>query len=537
MKRLGICIIILIGCYCCVWGRDNNRFQRISAQLDSLAKIDSKFLEPVDVSVTNFSVSELLKSLAIGNSLNVNLSNEKNKRLITCNLDRVPIKNVLLLCCQCGELDVTIENGIVSFFPYKAPESCPIVIERDSSGLYRMDFSACKVDAVVRKLIDKSGKCIMYSPSIGNHQITGYGVNLSFETMMENIAVSNGLQCEQNQDGAWMIEGRDNGGKSHFSKKAETLPDNVYCVRVIPMQYRTTDDVVEIIPSQLVSNVEIKVSADLNSLVLAGNTKDVEALEEYLKTIDKSIPLISIDVIIVDATNRKNRSTGVKFGKGKEPSLNSYGTLSPGVDVSLGANKINQLIRAFNGLGLVNLGAVGPNFYADLKLLEEDGVVKLRSTPKLSTLNGHKATLKSGEVKYYKESQVNIIGTQNPLQSESFMWKNVEASFALNITPVVSADSLITIRVELNQDEFTERDGGDLTSPPGITKRSFNSIVKVKNGEMVLLGGIEKNLLDESSSGLPWVSRVPVLRLFSGNVTKIKESQKLNVFIKPSIML
>ena len=70
-----------------------------------------------------------------------------------------------------------------------------------------------------------------------------------------------------------------------------------------------------------------------------------------------------------------------------------------------------------------------------------------------------------------------------------------------------------------------------------MTKRGFNSIVKVKDGEMILLGGIEKNLTEDSSKGLPWIARVPVLRLFCGNVTRTKKTQKLNVFIRPTIVL
>lgn len=54
---------------------------------------------------------------------------------------------------------------------------------------------------------------------------------------------------------------------------------------------------------------------------------------------------------------------------------------------------------------------------------------------------------------------------------------------------------------------------------------------------MILLGGIEKNLTEDSSKGLPWIARVPVLRLFCGNVTRTKQTQKLNVFIRPTIVL
>ena len=197
---------------------------------------------------------------------------------------------------------------------------------------------------------------------------------------------------------------------------------------------------------------------------------------------------------------------------------------------------MNRILASFSGLGSINLGPVTSLFYADLQLLEEAGKIVLRSTPRLSTLNGHKATLKSGEVKYYKESQVNIIGTQNPLQSESYLWKNVEANFVLDITPHVSQDSTITMDISLSQDEFTTTDDDDKYAPPGISKRSFTSIIKVKDGEMVLLGGIEKNLKDNTSKGLPYVVRVPVLRSIFGKTRKVKTDSRLNIFIKPTII-
>ena len=506
--------------------------------LDSLSIHDATLLEPIDISVSNFQITDLLKTVAIGNNLNVNLDLDKYRHQITCNLEQVPLKEILLLCCREGNLDLTVDRaGIITIRPRQAMAPIPpLSVSRDSSGLYSMDFSDCPIDALVRRLIIETGCNIVYEPSLASRTLSGFGTEMSLPQMMDNISMSNGLKCELEESGLWMIGEKGRGGDSFFPEATSITPQPVFCVRRFPMRFRTIDDVVEIIPTILKKDIEIKLFSDLNSLVISGNQTDVEALEDFLNSIDKSVPLISIDVMIVDATDKKSRSTGISFGKGDQASGNSYGMLSPGVDVTLGAGKINQLLNAFNGLGLVNLGNVGPNFYANLKLLEEDGAITLRSTPKLSTLNGHKAVLKSGEVKYYRESQVNIIGTQNPLQSESYLWKNVEASFILDMTPIVSADSTITIRIELSQDEFTERDSGDLTAPPGMTKRSFNSIVKVKDGEMILLGGIEKNLTDDSSTGLPWIARVPVLRLFFGNVTKTREVQKLNVFIRPTII-
>lgn len=137
-------------------------------------------------------------------------------------------------------------------------------------------------------------------------------------------------------------------------------------------------------------------------------------------------------------------------------------------------------------------------------------------------------------MKYYKESQTNIIGTQNPLQSESYQWKNVEANLTLDITPFVSLDSCITLQVDLKQSEFMEREVEE--APPGTANRSFNSIIKVRNQEMVLLGGIERNLSSLTSKGLPFISRIPILRWIFGSSSKKNEIRKLNIFIKPMLI-
>ena len=206
--------------------------------------------------------------------------------------------------------------------------------------------------------------------------------------------------------------------------------------------------------------MEITPFADLNGIVVSGDRKVASEILSFLSEIDVSVPLISIDVMIVDATTSSAQSLGLGLGTGSEKGKNSA-TFSPGLGLTLNADSINRLLASFSGLGSINLGQVSQFFYADLQLLEESGRISLRSTPRLSTLNGHKAVLKSGEVKYYKESQVNIIGTQNPLQSESYLWKNVEANFVLDITPYMSRDSTITLTVNLSQDEFTDTGSKD----------------------------------------------------------------------------
>jgi type IV pilus assembly protein PilQ len=60
--------------------------------------------------------------------------------------------------------------------------------------------------------------------------------------------------------------------------------------------------------------------------------------------------------------------------------------------------------------------------------------------------------------------------------------------------------------------------------------------VRVKNGEMIMLGGLEENSNSNSGKGLPLISRIPVLKWIFGNRTKSKTENKLTIFIKPTII-
>ena len=155
-----------------------------------------------------------------------------------------------------------------------------------------------------------------------------------------------------------------------------------------------------------------------------------------------------MEIIIADVQRSNIREMGIGGGVGTSP-VQTSGTLGPGLDMTYSAGAVNNLLRRIQGT--VNLGRVSPNFYLSLQALEENGTVRLQSTPKLSTLNGHEATLTSGETQYYKEVQNNYYGTQNPISSESYQWKSVDANLSIKVTPHVSTDRQITLEINSNR--------------------------------------------------------------------------------------
>lgn len=307
--------------------------------------------------------------------------------------------------------------------------------------------------------------------------------------------------------------------------------DGLTSARIVALAFRAVSNVEKVIPEVLKQGLDIQTFPDLNCLILSGDRREIARVETFVKSIDKPVPLVTMEIMIADVQKSDIREAGIGAGIGKAP-VPTSGTLGPGIDMTFGADAVNGLLQRIRGT--VNLGKVTSNFYLSLQALEENGTIRLQSTPKLSTLNGHEATLMSGETKYYKEIQNNYFGTQNPVQSESYTWKSVDANLSIKVTPYVSSDSHITLEIEFEQTEFTGRDAED--APPATATRSFKSIVKVQNEEMVLLGGLDRNSFEKSSKGIPFLARVPVLKWLFGKAKRNKVERTLNIFIKPTVI-
>lgn len=305
--------------------------------------------------------------------------------------------------------------------------------------------------------------------------------------------------------------------------------------KLITLKNRTIKKILEFIPAELKKGVDIKSFDDLNGLIVSGSQPRITELEAFLRQIDLVVPLVHIEVIIADVRKSNTLSAGITAGLGTKPAVTG-GTLVPQVDLSLNATSINNLISGINGLGIINLGNVTPNFYLTIKALEQQGVLKVRSTPALATLNGHEAKLSIGKQEYYLEVQNSVINssnaTNNILQSQQY--KPINADLAITIDPQVSGDEQVTMSITVKQSSFTERISS--TAPPGSINRDFSSLIRVKNGEMIMLGGLEENTNSHSGKGLPGISRIPVLRWLFGDRTKTKAENKLTIFIKPTII-
>ncbi len=140
-----------------------------------------------------------------------------------------------------------------------------------------------------------------------------------------------------------------------------------------------------------------------------------------------------------------------------------------------------------------------------------------------------------GETRYYVENNSNIITTQSTTTVNTQVYKPLTADFSMTINPIVSGDEQITLDISVKKQSFTEQTAGK-NGPYGTTTRDFQSLIRVKNQEMIMLGGLDEITKDESSSGVPILSRIPIIKWLFSSRTKKKSKSKLTIFIKPTVI-
>jgi type IV pilus assembly protein PilQ len=442
-----------------------------------------------------------LEKMAIGNNFSVRKTEDGVLIFEPVIIPLAPQQNMVNNIAQKGSRNATGSPDIK-------------VIGKDS---IRINAQNCRLEDVINKLFPMLNK--PYNLMITMDDIVSLKYEyITFDALVQELFAGSTATFKI-ENGGYRI------GKRNIIEMEEVL--------VVQLKYRTIDSIVFIIPNQLKKEVDIKQYPDMNSLVLSGAHDRVKTLAEFIQNVDKRIPVVLIEVLIIDNKNSKALSTGISAGLSDKPTV-TKGTIAPSVDLSLGSSTVNEIIDGLNGFGWVNLGKVKPNFYMTLKALEQDGIIELKSTPQLSTLNGHKAKMSIGNTEYYKEELNNIFGSMTTQSQVVTTYKPIDAELSVSIRPIVDGSEQVTLDIKVEQSDFTARISE--FAPPGKVSRKFESLIRIKDQEMILLGGLEEKEVRDTRSGFPILSRIPILNWIFSSREKSNSKSKLNIFIKPTII-
>lgn len=399
-----------------------------------------------------------------------------------------------------------------------AEASLDVEITGDSLGpkFINLEAISTPINEIIKTVAeDLNASYYLYSEVKGNATIRVSGV--TFDQLLTNLL--NGTDYTYRKESNVFLIGE---------RKLEGLR----AYKVVQLHFRSLESVQETIPSELKKGVEVKEFKELNSILLSGSLPQINEIEAFVRQVDKVVPMVLIEVIMMDVRKSKSVSTGISAGI--DSSAKTGGSIFPGLDATFSSKSINNFLSFVGINNLFNIGKVSPSFYVKLKAMEDNSNVEVRSMPKLSTLNGHDANLSIGSTRYYYVETQNTLGTLTTSTIKTKQWNPVEANLSINFKPMVSGDDQVTMEVNVNISDFLENTSND--APPASSKSQFKSIIRVKNEDMVILGGLERTQKSDGGSGVPILSRIPIIKWLFSSRTRSKSKIVSVVFIKPTII-
>jgi general secretion pathway protein D len=281
-------------------------------------------------------------------------------------------------------------------------------------------------------------------------------------------------------------------------------------------------------------------------ITVTSTVKQMERLEEYLKKLQDKVQLqVLIDVQLLSVTLSEGKTTGVDWSQ-----LYKLQDIDVSIDKLFHKNisefEDNKITTAIAGGGasenshLIKISASG-SLNEVIKFLKTQGDVTSISNPKVLTLNNQAALITAGTEYFYKIiSTETLSGTTSGTQSTSEDLQSVFAGVLLDITPEISDDNMITLKINPSLSEtatdISTIDGADRTMPPDLRRRQLSSVVTVKDGNRIILGGLINTSNSINVNKVPILGDIPILSYLFKYEDTLKITQELVIVIEPRIV-
>ncbi len=284
------------------------------------------------------------------------------------------------------------------------------------------------------------------------------------------------------------------------------------------------------------SNLTITVENTTRSIIVRGHEPDLDTIDAVIREIDVKTKQVLIEAFIVDATSTFAKALGSRVAamsvseRGTKGTTTISGITSGGnaattaSDITLGAAAgtiSNQGISGTSGIGILKqIGARALKL--ELEALESLALSKTLSQPSVFTLNNQEAKITQG-------TQIAYQTTSDGTTTTEFK----EAALSLTVTPSIIGDGNVLLDIKVNNDSAVAVEGSD---EPGIKTNEILTKLLVSDGDIVVIGGIKKNTINDSKSKTPGISKVPVVGNLFKSKNKTDELVELLIFIAPRVI-
>jgi general secretion pathway protein D len=297
----------------------------------------------------------------------------------------------------------------------------------------------------------------------------------------------------------------------------------------------------------VVRNVQVVADKDNNTVLIVATPAEYAVIEAALKKLDVPQRQVLIQLTIAEVTLTDDLTFGIDWlfrggapsGRGSGGNFNSTKTPfnpqpTPTAAGTTTAASAASLVLQSGFNYLINNAMFPGGVQAALHLLDSYGSTRVISNPHLSALDNQKATIKVGD--RIPINQQTFVGgsvgtTTNAVTTTS---QYIDTGVLVQVTPHINAGGLVTL--EVNAEVSNPGNPANPGDAPPISTRSVQTLLAVPSGQTMVMGGLILETKQNTSNGLPLVSRIPVLGGLFGNQDLKNNRSELVLFITPQVL-
>ncbi len=289
---------------------------------------------------------------------------------------------------------------------------------------------------------------------------------------------------------------------------------------------------------------DVAVNPVAGTVTVLGTSKQQELVQQYLDRVMQSAQRqVLIEATIVEVALKDQYRAGIDWSKALQGTTGwTINTLGAGTNALAGT--LSPFIQAT----YTNTGSNG--FTAAIDLLESFGKTKVLSSPKLMALNNQTALLKVVDNLVYfsvQSQQGALSSTGSVLQPATFTTTahTVPIGVVMSVLPQINENGMVslTVRPTISRKVGSVDDpnpdlqkAGVKNSVPIIQVREMESLLQVRSGQTVVLGGLIQDDSNNARDGIPGLSRPEGIGALFGQHERINSQTELVIFLRPTVV-
>lgn len=395
---------------------------------------------------------------------------------------------------------------------------------------------------VVYETIAKlAGLSVIFDPDFTSRRITAELPNITLEEALDAVALESKSFWKPQTSGV-IIVAPDN------PQKRKDLEDEV--VRTFYLSNTLTpQDLTEVVTGlrQLLDLRRVQQVNAQNAIVIRATPDQLLLAAKIIRDIDKAKPEVLIHVQVLTASVDRLRDLGILPGQSialtfnptcaNQPSSTGCSTNSSTSTTTTTTSPLQITLNALKNLSTADYSLTLPGATANAILT--DNKTRIIQDPEVRVSDGQKATLKIGDrVPVATGSFQAGVGvgtsTVNPLVNTQFQY--IDVGVNIDVQPRVHPDGDVSMKlsVEVSQITGTSNIGG--IEQPVISQRKIEHDIRLKDGEVSVLGGLMERTVTKNVNGIPGLAQLPLFRyLFSDNSNEVAEDEVL-IVLTPHVL-